>query len=690
MGFYGREALLSLIDQLVQTGGGSLVPATGYRPILVVEGCGGSGRTSFLEFVTRRWAARVPTAGVMHPLGYESGKSKDKGRVKTAVQALLPEIMLDFGGEVPGYRMSFRRLTLAYIAMQEPVKATEATAAKQEMQERLARYRGARLSQFLSETLQYAAVAMPPPGTPGLPPVDLPAVAEHTAGLLTARLQRSRFLARIDWGAALMWFAPDDKHDVDAAVTTLVALSRQASHPASADKRRVDTLLLRALLEDLREGVAAIPQRPGNCLLLLDDADTAVGQEFLTTLADTRMEQAQRGMAPDPLTVVACGSDIRSIGRAGAKPQRTVEDLTVSDFGRTAVWLRIGLADLSPLDVHEMITEHLREAEGLDSAVVEHMVYRLTGGHALATEHVLTKLELDPPLIDDMNKLLAGPGPEGAGSLEHYLLQKIILSLSSRRRNIPLFWGDLAITSAARYRDEAGYLTTLFKTAPDDKRALLSDSLWSHERPDGRLGMVPTVRYLLLRELARRGWWDNAFGLLCGPEEQDSDPEKDEAPAGPADPAAAPVVAAESKDQLAGCLHRDLALGEVADVVGELTGQLTASAKKMDIAAAAGWLELLDAVVATPDLRDAAHGQSPARLSRQQAATQNQPTASVLGLATGLWRVADPCAYSRELLREHYMAISHHYGQLVDHLPAGAILMLDRAKHYRDLAKAIA
>jgi hypothetical protein len=438
MGFYGREALLSLVDQLVRTGGGSLVPATGYRPILVVEGCGGSGRTSFLEFVTRRWAARVPTAGVMHPRSYEPGQSEDNGRAKTAIQALLlPEIMLGFGGEVPGYRMSFRRLTLAYIAIEEPVKATEATAAKQEMQERLNTYRGARLSKFLSETLQYAAEAMPPLGTPGLPPVDLPAVAEHTARLLTERLQRSRFLARVDWGAALMWFAPDDKHDADAAVTALVALSRQASRPASTDKHRVDRLLLRALLEDLREGVAAIPQRPGNCLLLLDDADRPVSQEFLTALADTRMEQAHRGMAPDPLTVVACASDIPSIGRAGAKPRRTVEDLTASDFGRTAVWLRVGLADLSPLDVHDMITEHLGEAEGLDSAVVEHMVYRLTGGHALATEHVLTSLEFDLSLIDDLNKLLAGPGPEGAGSLEHYLLRKIIRALSPRRKIIP-------------------------------------------------------------------------------------------------------------------------------------------------------------------------------------------------------------------------------------------------------------
>jgi len=102
------------------------------------------------------------------------------------------------------------------------------------------------------------------------------------------------------------------------------------------------------------------------------------------------------------------------------------------------------------------------------------------------------------------------------------------------------------------------------------------------------------------------------------------------------------------------------------------------------------WLELLDAAVTTPDLQAVRHQPAPEDRSWLQAGARVQPTASVLGLVTELQHVADPCSSNLQLLRERYLRICHHYGRLVDHLPAGAVLLLDRAQHYRKLALAIA
>jgi hypothetical protein len=700
MGFYGRAPLLSLTDELIQTQGGGLVPAGAYRPIIVVEGEGGSGRSAFLDFIAYRWSDDIPAAKIMHSEAYPSEGDQHGGPAFTAVRLLLPQILLGLGSAAPGYRLTFRRVTLALVAMRAPVGASEPTEAKQEMLRRMSGRREARLSTVLTESLAIAA-KLPPSSSP----VDFKAVAERAAELLTERIERARFLARLDWGDALMWFAPDDRKNDDMALTGLVTLSRRAARPTTGNKHWVDRLLVGALLEDLRESVAPIPQRPGNCLLLLDNADSPVGQDFLTALAETRKEQAERGMAPDPLVVVACGSDLRAIGLAGEKPRRNVADLTSADFRRTAVWLRIGLEELSAMDVRNMVDERLSETDGLDSSVVAHMVYRLTGGHALSTDLVLAKLELDPSLIDDFNKLLASPGPEGSGSVEHYLLQKILQSLRPRRRDVPSLWRDLAILSAARHRDEAGYLTGLLTSDQADWRVLLADSLWSHETPTGRPALLPVARHLLLRQLARQeAAWDVVFDRLLGDDDtHDGAPdypgEHVTSPASPdmapnvlvpAEPSPAGELTTRAQEQLADQLHCRLALGQVAKVTAELAAQLDVGTKSGTLAAAAQWLELLDAAVTTPDLQAVRHQPAPEDRSWLQAGARVQPTASVLGLVTELQHVADPCSSNLQLLRERYLRICHHYGRLVDHLPAGAVLLLDRAQHYRKLALAIA
>jgi hypothetical protein len=699
MSFYGREQLLSLADQLVQTHGGPLVRTDGYRPILVLDGCGGSGRTKFLETFGDRWAAEVPEARVMDPLAHAARhrNRSQGGSVGSAVRSMLPQILSGLGTEVPGYHLSFGRVTIAYVAMQAPVKSADPDEAKHEMLGRLASCRGARLTRLLTEAIRVTAA-----GVPSTPSVDSHAIAEQVAGLLTARVQRVRFLARIDRGPALLWFAPKGQAGIDAALGMLVDLSRLASSPNPRASEVVDQWLIRALLDDLRQSVVNITQRPGNCLLLLDDADSPAGMEFLENLVRARLDQIQAGMVADPLTVVAASGDLRMIGTL-SKRRCGVADVTAADFGRTAAWIRVGLDDMSPLDVQNLVDEKLLlgaatdggEAAALGNFAAQHLLYRLTGGHALTTCLALQKLENDPSLIGDLAHLLKADGLKQSESLEQYVLQKIVRTLQPRRKDIPRFWNDLAVMSAARNRDEVGYLAKFFSGPADwRERALLCDSLWCRPQRDGSVAMLPVARYFLLRKLAETQW-DAVFTALYevyettgGSPRHAKDYENDlpETPPEAADMSGIPVPAASLADQSAGRLHHALALGRIAEASTDLARFLKASAAAKNAAAANGWLTLFDAILATPDLLHAAH-QQPDEVARQQVVTRSEPEATVLGLLTELHLCADPCAGGPEVLRERYWAISNHCGRLVPYLPTATVQLLDRAASYANLAE---
>jgi hypothetical protein len=732
VGFHGRTELLSLASQLITVSGGPLVPGNGQRPILFVEGCGGSGRTVLLEFLSGQWSAKVPTAEVANVLAL----MPDDAQLGTdAVRKMLPAVLLGFSGDVPGYSMSFRRVALAWIAMEGPIAAADGEEARREMQSRLNSYRGARLNNMIGETLRLgaAAIAGSVSTVPGAPMVDIHALAAEGARVLTTRLRRSRFMARMDWGEALTWFDPNGD-DQGAAIAQLVTLSGRAASPARGDQRWVDQLLMGALLADLRDSVAGIPKRPWNCLLLIDDADSPLASGFLATLADTRLEQ--NNLPPDPLTVIACGGELRSIGMAGTKPRRAVADLTAADFGGNAVWLRIGLPDLSPPDVANMLKEYPSLTAAYDSSLVRHVVYQLTGGHALATKLVLKKLDLDPSLFGDLDDVLSGPGPGVPGrSVEQHILERIVVSLSPRRKEIRSFWTDLAILSAAQDIDEAARLRDLLASDSDDHRKLHDEALWSFPGPAGRCAMVPVARRLLLRELAR------PQAQRC-PAGFGRDAATDPAPTRPCEwddvfrqlhDQASSAALPGSRDQVAARISHMLALGWPARAGRELASQLTSAATAADRGPAAidDWLALLDSTVGTPDLLCLAHRElteldpekagkllaervqdlakrypaylPPGRtelflserieeltaehLAARQAAGR-MPAQPVLGLVTEYRETADPCTAHPCTLRNRYLALRHHYDDLVNYAPAGDRL-LNRAEHYRDLAREI-
>jgi hypothetical protein len=70
--FAGRSALLAFTDQLVEVAGGEQLAHGDVRPVLVVEGIGGSGRSALLRRVCDQWAGRTPLVSV-NPLEIRGG-----------------------------------------------------------------------------------------------------------------------------------------------------------------------------------------------------------------------------------------------------------------------------------------------------------------------------------------------------------------------------------------------------------------------------------------------------------------------------------------------------------------------------------------------------------------------------------------------------------------------------------------
>jgi hypothetical protein len=679
--FYGREGLMSLAERLIKVDGGSLVTPGGSRPILLVEGCGGSGRSALLQAIAARWDSQAPTARVnslavlrgmtpADPGGHEAGGGRDfvlaretAGKLKPSpVRLVLSEMMRDYAIELPGYRVSWPRVLLTLIAMQGPVDTGDPAKEKAIMLERLNTYKD---DVLLTDVVEgFLTLAGSVQGIPG--PVNIGQLARDLVKPLVRRMRRSRWQARKSWGPALAWFAPPGSRDgTNTGVLELIRLSQMAVLPDDAFRREVDRMLMKAFLADLGECVAEIPQRPCNFLLLLDDADSAPGREFLTMLVETRLDLFQPGAPPDPLTVIAAGGEIGALRLPDGPPGQAFADPEGSDDARE--WLRVSLDGLTRSDVTHMFREPPRHAGnlGLAEAVVTHVVCRLTAGHALATQLVLEKLRLAPALAEDLGRLLGKPGLGPKDRIGQVILNRLVAGLSSRRTMLASYREDLVTLAAARNREEALSLSDRL-TSRRAERVLLTETLWAHSTVDGTPGMVPVARYLLLRELAERdadpagrggSGWSAVFSQL--------------------------LKSAEEQDDLAGRLHHALALGQVTTVTAELAGRLGDPALP-------SWLNLLDAVVATPGLGRRAELPPAEPASSGLAGVVEQPGESVLGLVAALCRLADPAESNPQELHKLYSAASNHYLDISAYRKAEQTLIDQRAKYYGELAGMIA
>lgn len=653
MSFAGRSSLVSLVDQLVEVDGGSRVMPGSGRPVLVLEGCGGSGRSELLRSIGERWASRTPTVRV-DPLALANDEVGSK-------RPLLAAVMLGLSADVPGYVVSFNRVVLAHVAMSTPVRALDPQRALEVMLQRLNTYQDrSAVIELVGDLVTASEAAVKYVPLPGAG-IVAPVAAKAAARGIVKRLRGSGWLARLNWKDALEWFRHQDQGLRHNPILALVNLSVQAHCDSVAVRDDVDDLLVGALLADLRDSLDRARGRPWNAIVLLDNSDAPVATWFVTALVRVRQNFAARGTPPDPLTVVAASGGSLAASLAGQVPvhvrwqESRLADLTAEDIRRAGAWLPVVLGDLSVDDVRQMA---IAMAGGwppwLGTRVVANAVHRLTGGHAAATELVLRDLREAPELIDDLDQILCRQARQAKRTVEQSLLDRVVAGLSPQERIDRHLREDLVTLSAARDREEAQELRPLLKTPMDAEPVLFtSTTLWSGTGPRGHPALTPFIRYLLLRILASRVGdprWQTVFTTL-----------RDRV----------------GKADLSGWLHHNLALGNATTVAEEL-------ARLLPSCPGHEWLTLLDQTVATPDPR-----RHPPTTSEPPDGRKEHPE-PVTRLITQLHALSDPRLSDRGVLRRSYLVIAHDYGTLADTSPDGLTLFLRRAQHYQRLANALA
>jgi hypothetical protein len=624
--FVGRASVLALIGELTEPRGENT--ADGPRPVVVLTGCGGSGRTAILKEALRTWRDRTASV-LVQPLVLDGDR--------TSLRPLLTSIMLGLGVGVPGYSVSFPRSLVAQLAISADFAGLPAGDQHTRLRERLNDYkRRPALDNFL-RTLARDSFALVRVQVPGLPELVPNLAAQATESALN-RLYRGRGLMRFSWGDAVDWFEHQDQDFTNDAETTLIELSARAKSGDPMIRRGVDDVLVAAFLADLRRSHARVRGRPPQMLLLLDDGDVPAATTFLRSLLRVRQAIAvgrptPENRLPDPLTVVTTSAGPAAAGAAPWPGSGPVAGPRV----------RVEVPDLSPPEVLQLARNH----DWTTSERTGSVAGRLTHGHAGATEFVLRRLNGNPRLLDDLGALLDGHDPDEDVRADRHLLRIFVRGLDPQRTPDDDSVEALITLAAARTWQEAAVLVRLLPPPFGLGSALYtSPTLWAASGGERRLH--PLARYLGLRALAARPdaqtGWEGVFRLLRGKTHPD--------------------------DQ-AGRWHHERMLGGRAKVADELAALLPELPS-------AEWLALFDAVVHTPDPRVTDLTEIKG-LGRPQ--TPAGHTGALLGLVPALER--DPCVTRPEDIAALRQLAWHGFLQLAgtegvaDKQP-----FLDRAARY--------
>lgn len=662
--FVDRTELVSLLDQLVSAkDGGGLRPDEN-RPVLVVEGSGGSGRSTFVRSTWNKWAGQTPTAWInTRFIGAPDAKE---------MRPVLLAVLLGLSAEVPGYRVRFPRVITAYVAMTEPITEVDPQQATEIMLRRLVQYRDQHnLIELVGGLVRLvgSAVQAANPGNQGA--AVAAAASQELAPHIVDRIRRSPLAVKGSLGKAVDWFRHQDRGLNFDPLVALVHLSNQAAIDTKAVREDVDDLLVAALLADLRDSLSGIANRPSQALILLDNGDMPMARAFTTALVrvqgrvpDALLGQSERPF--DPVVVMASsgGRLAEDLARVSTQPvrgegSRIGRGILPTDQ-RYGTWLSVQLADFTEEDVRTMAQQQMWPPT-LGSGTVSRLTYRLTGGHAAATGLVLGAVESDPTQLGHLDQVLRDPSFTAPATMEQYLLEKIVGGLRPGGTRDKALRHDLVTLAAARDIDEAEALSELLE-APNQELLLTSSILWSGHRvslpplvppSSSPPQLSPLVRYLGLRALAERTeadgpTWATVFSTL-----------RDHAASG-------------QEDDQAARLHHELALSGRNAVVAELISLLPELPDDE-------WLALLDQITATPN---------PQWHFEMQARTRPAPTghAEVIDrLVEGQHAISDPQLSDPETLNHLYSRLRNDFR----HLAGNSRMFLQRANYYDQLASAL-
>ncbi|MFE1775327.1 ATP-binding protein [Streptomyces sp. NPDC059008] len=478
-----------------------LVRRPGSRPELpatLLLGPRGSGKTTVLRHLAD-WGRRAPVARLdLAALGQEGRKPID---VLAALVFQLNERKKDFA------RLRFPAFGLLTIAVAARMDAADRDAAVRQMEEALVGPPSSR-TEVINQLAMYAATVL---GAPTAVTAALPLLPEwrrHWARL------------RVRWRLARIQRRSRGAGSVDGF---LIDLNQRYGDREEAERQRAEAVLFDAFLDDLRRAYGSRggdKRRTTQCLVLLDNVDSPLGNDFLRALLDAR----RKGGTPDPLLVLATAGSypaaLESFAfggprRPGALPGRWPAEEEGFVPERVVKGLMVGrLRDLVRHEVEQQAEEVLRSvgrrapAPAADNGVqwLGWVVHELTRGHPAGTAHLLAALLEYPAQTPWEERLRQALQPSSA--LVDALLERLLPIDASGELTQALAHAaaavDLAQTQAGRvlWGESSARVQEEFNDfCADVLRTMHLDS--ADEEADGRTETPhPLLRFLLLRRLA--------------------------------------------------------------------------------------------------------------------------------------------------------------------------------------------
>ncbi|MFF0529533.1 hypothetical protein ACFYT3_14185 [Nocardia amikacinitolerans] len=632
----GRAELLELIDTLVRVPRGN-TEETG-NPVLVLEGYGGSGRTTVLEQVLDRWQRRTPTV-LVRPL------ERPYDQFNPA-RPVLAAAMLGLSMDLPGFPMAFPRIVVAQIAINENFTEIPATEHRERLRTVLNQYKDrAALVGFIGDLVGLVGAQAANIKLPGAS-VIAPTLSQHLSNLVVGRLTRGRLITKITWGSAVSWYGHQDLGLRADAETVLIELAIKAANEDPAIRRGVDDLLISAFLADLRHSAARVAGRPSNVVVLLDDGDAPAAIAFTSALLRARKAMAATGSPlTDPLTLVTTSSGVLAEELDGqvAAPVTWTPRRRVEPTARDA-WARLRLGDFTEFEVKTLA----KEVTSIEADRIGERVYQLTDGHPAATAYVLDRMRRQA--TDDLDALLRGNHAGPGTAVQRHLLGAFARDLDPRKQLDEGMLDALVTVSAARTKGDALRLVPLLPSGIGERSPLFrSPSLWSGQ---GNSAVLPAfVRRMGLRELAARAnsrpGWDEVFEKLL-----------DTVPSG---------------DRTSRLYYTRL-LHSGTDIVEEL-GEL------LPTMAATGWLSLFDKIVEMSDPRRPDAGLVD---GSDRATSRDEHIAALLALVPA--EESDPRVARDERRSILCTRVAHSYERLADHATDRSSFLL-RANEYHERAR---
>lgn len=460
------------------------------HPVLVFEGARGCGKTALVNALAHRLDQRVPYARI----GFEHHRA-----------ATVPEVLSAIAFQLGNTCDRYGSLRFPLLTIGRRVMRAELPDDRQEARAAIGRLLATRVNlDAMRAILWDTAGALAPMLAPDDPIAALVrAIARSGIEAMLAMIRRAKSLSPD-------WYSHRDRGARRDALDVLVDLN---SWTKDGQTRQVNELLWEAFLADLRhnfQNSKRAAEMTLNCVVLLDDSDTPLGQEFVNGLVDARKDRQVRGNDPaDPLTAVATS---RGELLTGVPQQELIEftgsesehDLTYDSHEEPYWWCRHMLPELSERETGVMVSTLAPNTGGNVALIGNHqltpMVYGLAGGHPASTR-LLVEAMRERPLEhgDTLLELLDRPEPGRDPD-------RPLLSDSLRQQLLGEFtedtYDDLVTCAAARTKHHASLLAArgeLLVGGINSYREIVP-VLWPASG-----GAGPTVlRRLLLRQLAAR------------------------------------------------------------------------------------------------------------------------------------------------------------------------------------------